>query len=217
MREKPPDEWNVLDNFVVLEGLDGAGTTTQLKLLDKELTRLSIPHFCTFEPTDGPIGRMLRAILRKELEVHPRTTALLFAADRSEHLTQPQDGILGRLRRGELVVCDRYLFSSLAYQGVLDDFEYVFELNRRFPLPCRLIFLETPVEISLERLHGRGEEELYEQAETQRRVLQQGYHRVFELFRGSPMSIHRIGGAAAPPEIFLKIWRIVRSLPIVKG
>ncbi len=207
----------VLDNFVVIEGLDGAGTTTLLQRLEQELSGRSIPHWCTFEPTDGWIGRRIRSILRGEESVHPRTMALLYAADRSEHLHAPGGGILARLERGELVVCDRYLFSSLAYQGVLVEFDYVAALNSRFPLPRHLVFLDTPVELSQKRLAGRGRAELYEAAELQRRVLQEGYARVFERYRDSAMRLHRVDGSGAPQEIFRRVWKILRAMPIVKG
>ena len=103
---------------MVLEGLDGAGTTTQLRMLSERLARDGKQHWATWEPTDGTIGKMLRGILARDIRAHPRTVALLYAADRSEHVHEPQTGIEARTRNGELVICDRYLFSSLAYQGL---------------------------------------------------------------------------------------------------
>ncbi|HUJ75486.1 MAG TPA: dTMP kinase, partial [bacterium] len=102
----------ILQRFAVLEGLDGAGTTTQLRLLSERLAREGTPHFATWEPTEGATGRMLRAILAREVRAHPRTVALLYAADRSEHIYEPQVGMEARARRGELVISDRYIFSS---------------------------------------------------------------------------------------------------------
>ena len=207
----------VLENFLVLEGLDGAGTTTQLRLAGEELTRRGVPHFVTAEPTEGWIGRRIRAVLRGEESVQPLTMAMLYAADRSEHLFDPSDGILVHLRRGELVVCDRYLFSSLAYQGVLVDFEYVAALNGQFPLPRHLVFLDTPLEVSQDRLAGRGPAEIYDGAEMQRRVLREGYGRVLERFQGGAMSIHHLDGSGPPEQVFRQLWSILQTLPIVKG
>ncbi len=217
MSENPTSpEPAVLDRFIVLEGLDGAGTTTQLRLVGDELARRSVPHFITSEPTDGWIGRRIRSILRGEERVHPLTMAMLYAADRSEHLHDPQNGILSHLERGELVVCDRYLFSSLAYQGVLVDFEYVADLNGRFPLPGHLIFLDTPLELSQHRIAGRGQAEIYDQADLQRRVRREGYEWALERFGRSAVRVHRIDGSGSPQQIFRSIWSILRSLPIVK-
>ena len=109
---------NILQRLIVLEGLDGAGTTTQMRLLSERLTRDGKPHAATWEPTDGPIGQLLRSILARDTRAHPRSIALLYAADRNEHLYAPVIGMEARAKKGEIVICDRYLFSSLAYQSV---------------------------------------------------------------------------------------------------
>ncbi len=136
---------DILDRFVVFEGLDGAGTSTQLEMLRDALQQRGTPCFATCEPTDGAIGKLIRAVLRGELEVSGCTLALLFAADRSEHL-YGSDGVLAALRTGGSVACDRYLFSSLVYQSTDCSGEYVAAVNARFPLPRWLIFIDTPPE-----------------------------------------------------------------------
>jgi dTMP kinase len=183
----------VLDGFVALEGLDGAGTTTQLGLLAAALSARGRAHHCTSEPTDGMLGREIRRILRRELQVHPYTLALLYAADRSEHLHHPQEGMLAHLDRGELVVTDRYLFSSLAYQSVQCGFERVLALNEAFPLPRHVVFVDTPVEVSQKRLHGRVQAELFDAEEVQRAVLA-NYERALDTFADSGMRVHRVDG-----------------------
>ncbi|MBN1834434.1 MAG: dTMP kinase [Spirochaetales bacterium] len=225
-RSKLPE---VLDNFVVLEGLDGSGTTTQLRLLDDRMGAAGIPHFCTGEPTAGRIGRLIRDILTRQESAEPQTVALLFAADRSEHLHEPAAGILARLERGELVVSDRYLFSSLAYQSLGCPFEYVRELNRPFPLPRLVLFIDTPVAVSQERLARRQAarppggpafpaeaQELFDGAGIQEEVLR-AYERAFALFEPAPMEVHRVDGGASTEEVFENIWKILRGLPILRG
>ena len=211
-------EPEVLANFVVLEGLDGSGTTTQLHLADRELASRGIPHFCTGEPTKGPVGRIIRRILKQQIRSHPDTVALLFAADRTEHLYEKDEGIVSRLRRGELVVCDRYLFSSLAYQSLACYPQFVFYLNRGFPLPRHLVFLNTPVTMSQERLTNRSPErpELYDGREIQQDILR-AYERGFRRFPGARMQIHRLDGSQKADLVFEKFWSILESLPIVKG
>jgi dTMP kinase len=213
-----PSHEEVLDNFVVLEGLDGAGTTTQLRLAGQRLAALGIPHFCTSEPTQGPVGRLLRSILKTRIGAHPDTVALLFAADRTEHLHRDIDGILYRLSLGELVICDRYLFSSLAYQSLACDAGFVFSLNRRFPLPRHLVFLDTPVAMSQARLNGRGlgGAELYDSPEIQQDILD-GYENGFARFAHTGMRLHRLDGRADPERVLEKFWSILKRLPIVKG
>ena len=203
----------ILQRFVVLEGLDGAGTTTQLRLLSERLTREGTPHWATWEPTDGTMGKMLRAILAGEVKAHPRTIALLYAADRSEHVSAPLTGIEARTRRGELVISDRYLFSSLAYQGTENGYEYVRTLNSGFPLPQLLVFLDTPVEVCQERLASRRSAELYDGAGFQTRV-REAYVAAIERYASSGMQVCLLDGDRPAGLIHGDIWKIVSELPI---
>jgi dTMP kinase len=109
-------------HFIVFEGIDGAGTTTQSRLLQETLTRDNVPIHLTAEPSDGPIGLIIRQILGGRIVVKgmsglrpPRwpTMALLFAADRLDHL---ESEILPNLADGITVLSDRYVYSSLLYQ-----------------------------------------------------------------------------------------------------
>ena len=198
---------------MVLEGLDGAGTTTQLRLLSERLTRDGKPHWATWEPTDGSIGKMLRGILARDIRAHPRTVALLYAADRSEHVYEPQAGIEARSRNGELVISDRYLFSSLAYQGLECGYEYVFGLNSGFPLPQCLVFLDTPIEVCQERLADRRKIELYDGAAFQSRV-RDAYLRAIEQYTGSGMQVSLVDGDRPAGLIHSEIWKILADMPI---
>jgi dTMP kinase len=206
----------VLDRFVVLEGLDGAGTTTQLQLAAEKLEKSGRPSFCTSEPTSGPIGRQVRDVLTRRLRVQPRTLALLFAADRTEHLTEPRTGMLSRLERGELVVCDRYLFSSLAYQSLDCDFDFVLALNREFPLPRHVVFLDTPVPESQRRLAARSgsRPELFDGEDLQERI-RANYHKAFELFRPAGLQLHVLDGTLPQESLFGKFWKILESVPML--
>ncbi|MCL2128288.1 MAG: dTMP kinase, partial [Treponema sp.] len=100
----------ILSNFAVFEGGDGSGTSTQLALLGQKLGGnggKGPVFYPTFEPTDGPIGLLIRSALKNEAVMRPQTVARLFSADRGEHLYSP-GGIIERCRRGELVISDRY-------------------------------------------------------------------------------------------------------------
>ncbi len=204
----------VLKSFIVLEGLDGAGTTTQLTLLDRRLDAVDVPHYCTFEPTGGAVGRLIRDILGKKLHVHPRTLALLFAADRTEHIGS--EGIRSHLERGELVICDRYLFSSLAYQSIGCGFEYVLSINQDFPLPELLLFVETPPEICQQRRQSRSRLDLFDSVSFQEEV-QRRYQLAIDEFRLTSMKVCRVDGASEADEIGEKIWNIIEELSIIKS
>jgi dTMP kinase len=154
---------NILQNFIVLEGLDGAGTTTQLKKLKEELEKLSIEVYTTNEPTSRPIGKLVRTVLSGEFKTTNLALARLYSADRDDHLFNTEDGILKQLQSNKIVVSDRYFYSSLAYQGVNCDFDKVVELNSDFPHPQILIYIETPIEECLTRIDKRGEKkEIFE-------------------------------------------------------
>ncbi len=205
---------SILHGFVVLEGLDGAGTTTQMRLLCERLEREGRVHDGSYEPTDGPVGRLIRQVLARKVDALPLTVALLFAADRNQHVNGP-DGIVARVARGELVVSDRYLFSSLAYQSIACGFRRVLELNEDFPLPELLVFLDTPVAVSQARLDRRSSRELYDESGFQARV-REGYLQAFEHFEGSGMRVLVLDGDRAPEEIHEAIWTETARLPIQK-
>ncbi len=204
---------NILRSFIVLEGLDGAGTSTQLTLLSKRLEGAGVGHVATWEPTDGPVGTLLRAILARDVKALPTTIAMLYAADRNEHVNAPQTGILARASRGELVISDRYVFSSLAYQSIDCGLDYVLSLNQGFPLPQCLFFIDTPVEVSQKRLSARGKAELFDDLKFQARV-RENYMAAMERFRPSGMTICVIDGDRPEAAIHEEIWKILSGLPI---
>jgi dTMP kinase len=140
--------------FIVLEGLDGAGTTTQGALLAARLIEHGLPVELTKEPTDGPIGRIARAFTDGDLHLEPETVALTFAGDRIEHTVE----IRGLLDAGTWVVSDRYVASSLAYQTSQGlPFEWVRTLNSRAMEPDATVFVDTSVAACVARLAARGE------------------------------------------------------------
>lgn len=157
----------ILKNFIVFEGIDGAGTSTQIK---KIVESNSEKFFATAEPTKGEIGKFLRKMLAGEFTVDEKTNSYLFAADRCEHL-YGKDGIIDTINSGKIVVSDRYLFSSIAYQSVTCGTELPELLNSPFPLPEYLFFFEINPEISLKRVDSRNEKkEIYEKIEFQKKT-----------------------------------------------
>ena len=190
-------ERGLLERFVVLEGGDGAGTTTQLRIIDSALSSAGVPHWATCEPTDAEEGALIRAILGGSLSRDPRTLARLFAADRSEHL-YGKGGIIERLDRGEAVVCDRYVLSSLAYQGAACGPELPWSLNSGFPLPSLLLYFDVSPELSLDRIRGRATRDIFEVLHFQEKV-RAAYAEAIGRLSGTPMRIVRID-ASLPLE-----------------
>ncbi len=199
--------WNasILPGFIVFEGLDGAGTTTQARELVRFLTDTGTRAEFTCEPTDYLTGTTIRRLLVGPEFVQPWTLALLFAADRHEHLERPETGIRARCREGVTVVSDRYLFSSIAYQGAFVESAAVERLNHGFPLPQHLIFIDTPQDEASRRLAGRGARDTLEQNEVQVRVAAR-YRTVVDAFaHQSEMLVHTIDGTQTREQVFRDI------------
>ncbi len=168
--------------FIVLEGVDGAGTSTHARLLADALGARGLPVHVTREPSDGPVGSLIRQALTGRLVVPSmgggrapgwRTMALLFAADRLDHLDAE---IRPNLRDGVTVVCDRYDHSSVAYQattaqGEEGALQWVRAINGHALRPDLVIVLDVPAEVAARRRHARsGRRELYEDEELQRQL-----------------------------------------------
>jgi dTMP kinase len=152
--------------LIVLEGIDGAGTTTQAERLGRHFgERVHV----TREPSDGPIGTLIRQILRGEHQPFDHTSlALLFAADRADHLRREIDG---QLQKGVHVVSDRYVLSSYVYQSLFVDGEFVRIINRYARAADLTLFLEVPVQVALDRRQTRGmPDELFDPIDFQRRI-----------------------------------------------
>jgi dTMP kinase len=208
----------ILTNFAVLEGCDGSGTTTQLELLARRAAGLPgfPPFYATFEPTKGPVGELIRRLLKDagETRVLPETLARLFAADRAEHLYAP-GGVVERCSvRGELVVSDRYSPSSLVYQAVDCGEELPRILNESFPLPELLIYLDIESETAVKRIAGRPDREIFEYLEFQKKV-REGYLKLLPRWEKSGVRTLILDGSRSPEDVAEEVWRAVTEMPIV--
>ena len=201
----------ILKNFVVFEGIDGSGTTTQLKLLQENLNTPPSFHI-TCEPTDTIIGKIIRTGLRKEAEFDPKTLAYLFAADRNEHIFGKK-GIMERCKTGELVVSDRYFPSSLVYQGLSCGNELPELLNRHFPLPELLFFFDIDPKIAEERMADRAFKEIFEHLDFQKQA-RELYKEVLEKLSLKGTRIVNIDSTMAPEYIAQIILQEVQKMPI---
>ena len=163
-------ELKILPNTIVFEGLDGAGTTTQRNKLVSYLKEKKVPLFETCEPTNNMIGRLIRDILQKKYTTTPSALALLYSADRDDHLYNNDYGLLTQIEKGNYIIQDRYFYSSFAYQGVNLAWEKIEEINS-FPHPEYVIYIETSEQVCMDRIEKRGEaKELFEKAEFLKKV-----------------------------------------------
>ena len=149
--------------FIVFEGLDGSGTSTQVYKLRDYIHKKGIKAEASNEPTNGPIGSAIRLAILGRVSIDAKALALAFASDRIDHLHNQHNGIIGALEKGVWVISDRYVLSSLAYQGIdIDDEKWLAEINRYAITPDLTVFVDTPVNICTERIDVRSSEiELY--------------------------------------------------------
>ena len=182
--------------FIVLEGIDGSGKTTQGDRLAAYFQARGEQALLSPEPTDGPVGRLIRQALQQPLFTYDdpgqfeAQMGYLFAADRHYHLYHPGTGVRARLGQGCHVITTRYYFSSLAYNCHTDaDWEFVQRLNKSFPAPDCVIYLDLPVDMALQRLGdrqkltGTAPRECYEQREKLLAV-HRNYARIFDNYSG---------------------------------
>ena len=200
----------ILKNFIVFEGIDGAGTSTQIKkLVERDTTRF----VATAEPTSNETGKFLRRMLGGEFSVDEKTNAYLFAADRCEHIFG-KGGVRELCESGKTVVSDRYFFSSMAYQSVSCGEELPKLLNSPFPLPEYLFYFVINPEVSLGRVNARGEhKEIYETIEKQKMIAAQ-YEKVISEYEKNTsetgMKIIRIDAEKDINTISEEIWNILK-------
>ncbi len=186
---------------MVLEGIDGSGTTTQCTALAERLRARGHRVTTTREPSRGEIGVLTRAQLAADrAPLRPDALALLFAADRLEHLQREIEPALGR---GEVVLCDRYLMSSWAYQSLDCPLEWVRSINERALWPDLTLLVAVPAEVGVARVQARqaahGEpEERFDVPDLQRRL-----ERAYEAFAddASLRDVVRVDGTRSIDEV----------------
>ncbi len=200
--------------FFALEGIDGSGKSTQLKLLARRLEEAGIPCLTTCEPTDGPIGKFLRQVLIGQVKCDSRAVAPLFAADRLDHLLNKENGLCRAVERGMTVLSDRYYFSSYAYQSVDLPLEWVIEVNRpcaQLLRPTATLFIDISPELALARItQNRKRTELFETRDRLTRTREQ-FFRAFALEKDRE-NVVIIPGDRDVDAVAEDIWRTVSTL-----
>jgi dTMP kinase len=197
--------------FVVYEGIDGSGTTTQASRLAAYLRGQGVPVCETSEPTRGPFGAVIRQALEGRLEVDERALAVAFAADRYDHLFSTDRGIVDRLSSGTWVVCDRYVLSSVVYQAANGmSAEWIQSLNK-YAVPADLtIFIDTPVDECLSRLSARGSiPDRYEREEMLTAVRDRYRRATSEPDPGGPLVV--VDGAGSVDEVLAATLEMLRD------
>ncbi|NJK57170.1 MAG: dTMP kinase [Pleurocapsa sp. SU_5_0] len=181
--------------FIVFEGIDSSGKTTQAELLKNSLIANQELAVISPEPSNGIIGNLIRQALKqriifsKDRDLFDRQMAYLFAADRHDHLYNDVDGVFKLIKDNYHVISTRYYFSSLAYNcDSIEEFDFIQKLNDRFPNPDLTIYIDIPIEVSLARLRNRSLQEIYETKVKLTKVREQ-YQKIFSAYQGQAIAI----------------------------
>jgi dTMP kinase len=197
--------------LIVLEGVDGAGTTTQAERLAAHLATRGLPVHRTREPSDGPVGVEIRKILHgTHAPFDHAALALLFAADRLDHLAREVEPTLAR---GTHVVSDRYVISSYVYQGRFVDAAFVRAVNQAARPADLTLLLDVPAEVAAARRQARGgAEELFDALELQRQLVEQ--YRVEAARLAATERVIIVDGSAPPDAVFEAVRGHVEQLGV---
>ena len=194
--------------FIVFEGIDGSGTSTQASLLKDYFIERGYRAVLSPEPSSGPIGKLIREIMQKNIIVinddnkFDEQMAYLFAADRHYHLHNDVDGVFQLIHDKVNVISTRYYFSSLAYNcHNPEDFEFVSSLNRKFPNPDLVVYIDLPIEVSLMRLSDRFSRDVYENKDKLVKV-RKNFQSIFHHYDGL---ILKVDGTELKDSIHQKI------------
>ncbi len=198
--------------FIAFEGIDGSGKSTQAKLLAKRLKDMGIKIYETREPTDAPVGALIRQILTGRIKTDNKVIAALFLADRLDHLLNNTDGICGKIEDGVTVISDRYYFSSYAYHSVDVDMDWVINANSicaDLLRPSCTVFIDVTPDESLDRIaKGRYQSELFETKE-RLTLVKEKYMEAFEKLKDKE-NIIIVNGNQTPEKIAEAIWNKVK-------
>lgn len=160
-------------SFIVFEGIDGSGLSTQASLLKEHLGESTL---LTKEPTDGPVGMLIRTALRGRIKFDDATTALLFAADRTDHIEIINQ--IQKTKKIKNIICDRYYLSNYAYQSISTELEFLKKINSSALKPDLTVFIDVPAEVCMERISkNRFHIEIYENTKILDAV-RKNYHKI---------------------------------------
>lgn len=200
--------------FIVFEGIDGSGKSTLSSLLAGKMQQMGAQVYRTFEPTDSPIGSVIKNILNKRILSDDKTIGALFLADRLDHIQNPVSGMLHYLEKGTHVISDRYYYSSYAYHVPMLSMDWVIAANKvcaDILRPDVVFFIDISPKESMRRLSAsRPFLDLFETEEKQQKV----YDNYKEAIRreGHKDNLIVIDGERPVAAIFDEIWSYMEKL-----
>lgn len=200
--------------FITFEGIDGSGKSTQIQFLKSRIEAAGEACYHTLEPSGGPVGSLLRQYLSGRMKADEYTLAALFAADRLDHLHNTTDGICSKIEQGIHVICDRYVLSNYAYQGVRVPMTWIMQLNQAALDSLRPdchIFIDVSPETAMKRMaRERFHADLYETEERLKEV-RDCYHKLIKELQGQE-KIFIIDGNQPVQTVSDDIWQRIADI-----
>ena len=191
--------------FIAFEGIDGAGSSTQLELLTKTLRKEGFRVLATKEPTNNVVGGLIKGVLTDSVKLPANSLQLLFSADRAHHLDRE---IIPALKRGSIVLSDRYFFSTIAYGSLDLDQKWLFLLNENFLLPDFIFLLDVSAKVSIERIkNSRFEVELFEKEEKLSKVAKN----FLALAKKFPQNTYVLDGELSKEEVADQVSDLIKK------
>lgn len=196
--------------FLVIEGIDGAGKSTQARLLFEFLKEKNKNVYLTSEPSDSEIGILIKKFLKGKEKISAKALQLLFCADRALHLERE---VLPRLKRGAIVICDRYFFSTIAYGSLeIKDFKWLISLNKKFLLPDLTFLLKVSPKVAISRMKKERKFLSLFEKEKKLKAVNQNYLKLAKIFP----KVVVIDGEKSIENVFSKIKEKVFSFILKK-
>ncbi len=202
--------------FIAFEGIDGSGKSTQLEMLKNYLEAQGRRLHVTREPSDLSIGKTIRRYLTGELRADNRVIAALFVADRLEHILDESEGLLAKQNAGFDIICDRYYFSSYAYQSVDMPMDWIINANTvaaELLKPDVTIFIDVTPEAAMDRINANREgTELFENVDRLRET-RNNYFKAFDKLRDSEKVII-IDGHGSAEEVHRAVVEVIEKMDV---
>ncbi|MDO8513519.1 MAG: dTMP kinase [bacterium] len=192
--------------FIAFEGLDGSGSSTQVEMLRKRLVKEGYKTFITKEPTDNLVGGLIRGVLTKQWEMPPDGLQLLYAADRAHHL---RFKIIPALEKNNIIISDRYAFSSIAFGALSVDFDWLEDIYKNYIYPDITFLVKSSPKTCIERIAStRLSFELFEEEEKLRKI----WRNYAKLLKNPKNKMVEIGGEQPVEKVAEEIWRKMKKV-----
>ena len=200
--------------FIVFEGIDGSGKSTISQMLYEKMREVDADVYRTFEPTDSPIGSVIKNILNKRIVSDDKTIAALFLADRLDHILNPVTGMMQYLEKGTHVISDRYYYSSYAYHVPMLSMDWVINANKACAdilRPDVVFYLKISAKESMRRINAsRKFTDLFETHEKMEKVIV-NYNEAIAR-EGKKDNVIIIDGHQSVAAIFTEVWNYVNGM-----